>query len=156
WGSKLEGWLRNQAALDETKLMEMVNNAIHEEGRCIILAGARARKFTKHDLDNGTQGLADCNKSLRANAIGHIVIVNEVLDPPAGAPSPDWSRLVNPIMAAGGYQGLNRIRITTLEASGAGAESRTLIVRSGGRSGNAASAVGFICGRLHLIELHPG
>jgi len=156
WGWKLEGLLRNQAARDETQLQQILNNLMQEEGRCIILAGARARKFIKHRLDNGSMGIANCSTSIRPRAIGHIVIVKTILDPPPDAPSRNWRSRANPILAGGGDQGVNRIRIETMEASDQGAVSRQIIFQTGGRTGNAASAQGFICGRLHLIELHPG
>jgi hypothetical protein len=110
------------------------------EGRCLILAGARPRKFKKHDLSNNLKGIADCSQSLRRNGIGHIVIVQKVLDQPI---------LVNTI--GEGYQS---IPVRSLEASGSGAVERDFMAALGGTSSSADGSGGFI--RLQLIELHPG
>jgi len=39
WGWKIEAWLRS---LDPADLMQAINNALEEEGRCLVLAGARS------------------------------------------------------------------------------------------------------------------
>jgi hypothetical protein len=43
WGWKIENWLRTPGA----DMQRMINEAMMEEGRCFILAGARKRKFKK-------------------------------------------------------------------------------------------------------------
>jgi hypothetical protein len=137
WGLKFENWLRAQPANDRQRLL---NEAITDEGRCFILAGARARRFRPHALPGGVQGIADCGTALRRDGIGHIVIVGAVLNEPVLAP------------VVG--EGLRSIRVLTAEASGAGAVGRAFNAALGGAAGAAAAGTGFI--RLHLVELHPG
>jgi len=136
WGWKIENWMRAQAI---ASLQQDLNNALSQEGRCFILAGARARRFIRTNC-SGTQGFCDCAASLRRNGIGHIVIVKEVL--------------AQPTLAATVGEGLQRIRVRTMEASGSGATSRDAIFQVGGAGAAAAAPTGFI--RLHLFELHPG
>jgi hypothetical protein len=137
WGWKTENELRAQTPENRK---DWVNQAMTREGRCLILAGARPRKFKKHDLSNNLKGIADCSQSLRRNGIGHIVIVQKVLDQPI---------LVNTI--GEGYQS---IPVRSLEASGSGAVERDFMAALGGTSSSADGSGGFI--RLQLIELHPG
>lgn len=137
WGWKFENWLRAKPAGDRQRLL---NDAMTKDGRCFILAGARARRFVNQTLPNGAQGIADCTASLRRNGIGHIVIVKEVL--------------AQPTLATTVGEGLQQIRVQTMEASGSGATNRDFDAQLGGAGGNAAGTTGFI--RLHLIELHPG
>ena len=138
WAWKFENWLRQQPI--PVDLQRLLNEAMTEEGRCFILAGARARRFVTRNLPGGVRGVADCDDSLRRNGIGHIVIVKEFLNQPT-------------LVAAVG-DGLQRIRVLTMEASDSGADNRNFNARLGGAAGAAAGAGGFI--RLHLIELHPG
>jgi hypothetical protein len=78
--------------------------------------------------------------SLRDKGIGHIVLVKEVL--------------AEPQLKAAVGEGFHRIHVQTLEASGAGAESRSIDAQCGGAAGSAAGGTGFI--RLHLFEVQPG
>lgn len=136
WAWKIENWMRAQAIVD---VQAALNGLMTHEGRCLVLAGARARRFVNQDC-GVSKGICNCSTALRPNGIGHIVLVREVLDQPTLTP------------AAG--EGLRRINIRTLEASGSGAGSRTAVFQTGGAAGAAAGATGFI--RLHLFELHPG
>ncbi|MGJ3245288.1 MAG: hypothetical protein ACFE0I_04345 [Elainellaceae cyanobacterium] len=137
WAWKFENWLRGQPAGDRQRLL---NEAMTEEGRCFIVAGARARRFVPRTLPGNVRGVAVCGDSLRRNGIGHIVIVKEVL--------------AQPNLVANRGDGLQRIRVMTMEASGNGAVNRDLDAQLGGAAGAAAGNNGFI--RLHLFELHPG
>ena len=137
WAWKFENWLRAQPAANRQQLL---NEAMAEEGRCFILAGARARRFVAQNLPGGVQGVANCGNSLRRNGIGHIVIVKEFLN--------------QPMLMANAGDGLQQLRVRTMEASGGGAVNRDYNAQRGGVAGAAAGAGGFI--RLHLIELHPG
>jgi hypothetical protein len=145
WGWKLENLLHTDIPQPAT-LRSMLNDSLQKEGRCFILAGARAQKFAPMKLPGEVKGIASClnttnGGSLRNRGIGHIVLVKEVLNEPSfGQPN--------------AAQRLESIKLATWEASGQGAESRETTFRLGGADGAASSANGFI--RLQLIELHPG
>ena len=134
---KIENGLRAQAAADR---QQYLNNLMQVEGRCLILSGARARKFVQHTVVAGVQGIANCTTALRNNGIGHIVIVSEVL--------------AEPQLVATVGDGLNRIQMDTWQASGSGAVHQNFTAQLGGAAGAAAGGNGFI--RLHLFELDPG
>jgi hypothetical protein len=136
WAWKFENWIRAQTPAD---LQTSLNDLITSEGRCLVLAGARGRRFINQNC-GGSNGICDCTTALRLNGIGHIVLVREVLS--------------QPTLAATVGEGLQSIRVRTLEASGGGAESRTATFQTGGAAAAAAGLTGFI--RLHLFELHPG
>lgn len=137
WAWKIENWMRAQPIAD---LQHRLNEALWRMGRCLILAGARARRFVETDC-HGKPGFCNCGKSLRRHGIGHIVLVSEVLDRPVFAPRIG--------------EGLLKIRVRTLEACGSGASSRVETFAVGKSPGNAAGATTDFL-RLHLFELHPG
>jgi len=138
WAWKFENWLRAQVPADR---MRLLNEAILEEGRCFLLAGARARKFRPHQNINGIKRVTNCAAALgEGRGIGHIVIVRAVLDQPQ--------------LAAAVGTGLQHVRILKAEASGSGARGESCLVTLGGMEGQPDSCTNFI--RLHLLELHPG
>jgi hypothetical protein len=141
WSWKIENWLRRM--LSENKdVREELNSALQEEGRCFILAGARARKFrnTPSDCSNVAHSFCKCKPP---KAIGHIVIVKEVHDQPSVVPEQRRG------------EGLQSIRVSTWEARGGGAASRAPApFQLGGNATDADAVTGFI--RLHLFELQPG
>jgi hypothetical protein len=94
WGWKFENLLRDAASPDDRQTL---NNAIQEEGRCIILAGARAAKTS-----------------------GHIVFVIDVLAQPTFADAPhNGLKLMNiTTLEAGSQLGANS-RTTPFKLGGA-------------------------------------
>lgn len=140
WAWKIENWLRAEAPADRQRLL---NEAITEEGRCLIWAGARGRRFRTYQINTqagAVQGIANCDQALRRIPSGHIVIVREVTAQPA--------------FAAAVGDGLQDIDMSTLQASGAGAVQVAYNPVLGGQAAGAAAANGFV--RHHVFELHPG
>ena len=140
WAWKVENAIRAQPAADR---QQFLNDQMQIEGRCFILAGARARKFINHVVVAGppvVRGISDCSQAIRQNGIGHIVLVREVL--------------AQPMLAAAAENGMQSINMDTWQASGAGAVQVNFNATLGGAAAAAAGAGGFI--RLHLYELQPG
>ncbi len=131
WGFNVERWLRSKAP---GTLRTAINDAIQEEGRLFVVAGARARRFEQQSNINGSgnSGFASCAASLKRHPSGHIRILRDVRAEPQLRPTSG--------------EGLSEIDCQTIEATGAGAVSPNNVITL--PSGN------FI--RLQLVELHPG
>lgn len=147
WAWKIEPLIRSKPEADRK---DALNEAILEEGRCLVIAGARPRKFAKYKITidppptSGSltvKGIAECDKAFRKSPSGHIVIVKEVKN--------------QPTMSGTVGHGLQKIKVDTFEAISAGVSIRTdLEFRLGGAASSASGAKGF--NTLHIFELHPG
>ena len=137
WAWRIENDVRNQAAGSR---QQFLNDKMQQEGRCLILAGARGRRFSNYTIVAGVNGIASCETALRRNGIGHIVIVREVL--------------AQPNMTAPVGNGFHGINVDTWQASGSGAVHVNYNAQLGGIAAAAAGGGGFVS--LHLFELQPG
>lgn len=156
WAHALDNWLRT---LPPSSIMQHLNEAMHAEGRCIILACARKRKFrpkleefpTTNDIKPPGEGKYRC----RPIPIGHIAIVEEVVENPSLTFLNADGELLDPNFVGPGLESaIANIHLKTIEALRGGVGKRDKTWEVGGDSKDADEATGFIW--IQLIELYPG
>ncbi len=130
WGWGLDNWLRSRTIrtpAGEIDRMTALNDAMHREGRCLLLAGTRV-----------------------PNTPGHIVLLNEVL----GQPYLTNPERDDPNDPGRKLRGVSAIKARGVEAGGLGTATRADLFMTRGRASRADSWIAFV--RVHVIELHPG
>lgn len=132
WGWKIDGWL---GGIHHSLREAALNDAMQEEGRCLILVGERSDEQGK-DPDVGHSN----------THIGHILILENVNAEPT---------FLHPRRVR---DGLQTIRFISREAQGVGARTRAGVFSLAPRGQIvkvAADATGGFS-TLHIFELHPG
>lgn len=152
WGYRLVNLIRAQADADRQKFL---NDLMNVEGRCIIFAGSRPRKFRNYTFkdSNGhdVTGIASCATAI-GRGIGHIVLIEEFTAKPIVKPINQTSHVAgDPKTTA-----IAQLTITTREAQGVGARKRTgtFAYNAEAPETKADALANFIW--LEPIELVPG
>lgn len=141
WCFNVDNWLREVKG----HIRDELRRAQQEQGRCFILIATRRRAFL--NLASTCGGVSDALCRCQIAALGHIVIVKDILEEPK-------------LGSEGGRSPLREVHVETLEASLPGPLTRKTLFRAGADDADqdlpdgVRLRTGFL--EIRLIEACPG